>query len=117
MDTKEIELKKSLINHKDLDQRKYSYLTGNFYLLKSAIRYYSVKVGKSFTAGDIADDFPLTIPVAGSTLRLLEDLDVIESRNRSKSSRRYMPQDTDIERLEALEDVLSQNYEIDEFTG
>lgn len=117
MESDNLSLRREIVELKDLEERQFDYLTGNFYILKAAVRYYSVKVGKSFTAGQVSEDFPLTIPVAGSGLRMLEKLGVVECRNSSSSANRYMPSKTDFGRLLKIEKILSENYEIDGFAG
>jgi GTP-sensing pleiotropic transcriptional regulator CodY len=82
--------------------------------MRSALRYFSVKQGLSFTSSKVADNFPLTVSTAGSCLKALEDLGVVESRTSSR--KRFLPQDTDMERLLEIEQVLKDNFEIDGFT-
>lgn len=108
-------LRKSVAEAKDFDERKYSVLTDNFYILKSALRYFSVKQGLSFTSSKISDNFPVSVPVAGSSLNILEELGVVESRTRSSAPDRYMPQEVDLERMEEIENILIENYEIKKF--
>lgn len=109
------ELKKNIEDVKDFQKRKYNSLTDNFYLVKAAIRYFAVKNGLSFTTQKISESFPLSIPAAGASLTVLEELEVIESRTDSGSPNRYMPQKVDMERLEEVEKILLENYEIEEF--
>lgn len=100
---------------KDLNPRQFQSLTTNFYVMKAAIRYFSVKKGMSFTSNKISENFPLTSPVAGLCLSAMEDLDIVSVRKQSSSPDRYMPQDVDMDRLEEVEKVLVDNFEIEEF--
>jgi hypothetical protein len=106
-------LQEEISRVKDLHQREYQALTRNFYLLKSALRYFSVKQGLSFTSSKVADNFPLTVSTAGSALKAFEHLDVVKSRTSSR--KRFLPQDTDMKRLSQVEEVLRKNLEIDGF--
>lgn len=108
-------LKTELERAKDFHARKFSDLTSNFYLMRSALRYYSVKKGMSITSARISEDFPVAVTVAGSCLSLLDELDVIEKRNESSSADRYPPGDVDLEKLRKLEEVLIESLEIDDF--
>lgn len=108
-------LKRDIVELKDLEDRQFKIFKENFYLAKAAVRYFAVKNQMSFTAARVADNFPLTIPSAGSCLNMLEQLGVIKSRTQSSSPNRYMPQSTDIERLKQVEKTLVENYEIEEF--
>jgi len=109
------ELKRKVERVKDFQERRYNSLTDNFYLVKAAVRYFAVKNGLSFTTQKVSESFPLSIPAAGASLTILEELDVIESRTESGSPDRYMPQKVDMEKMEELEKVLVENFEIDEF--
>ena len=108
-------LKTELERAKDFHARKFSDLTSNFYLMKSALRYYSVKKGMSITSTRVSEDFPVAVTVAGSCLSLLDELDVIETRNESSSADRYPPGDVNLERLQKLEDILVESLEIEGF--
>lgn len=108
-------LREEIVRAKDFHARKFSDLTSNFYLLKAALRYYSVKKGMSITSTRLSDDFPLAVTVAGSSLSLLEELEVIEKRSESSSADRYLPQTVDLERLEEIEKVLVDGMELEEF--
>jgi hypothetical protein len=84
-------------------------------VIKSALRYYSVNQGLSFTASKIGDEFPVSVPAAGSSLKILSDLGVVESRNDSSSANRYMPDNVDLEKLLQVEDILIEQLELEEF--
>lgn len=107
------EIRNDVSKAKDLHEREFKALTRNFYLMRSALRYFSVKQGLSFTSSKVADNFPLTVSSAGSCLKALEQLDVVESRNSSR--KRFMPQKCNLERMETVGEVLRENYEIGEF--
>lgn len=107
------EVRKDVSKAKDLYEREFKALTRNFYLMRSALRYFSVKQGLSFTSSKVADNFPLTVSSAGSCLKALEQLGVVESRTSSR--KRFMPQNCDLERMEVVGEVLRENYEIGEF--
>lgn len=109
----EASLRREASKVKDLEMRSFEALTRNFYLMRSALRYFSHKKGLSFTASDVSDEFPLTIPVAGSCLRALEMLDIVEGRGSSR--KRYMPEGTDLSRMEDLGEVLRENQELEDF--
>jgi len=109
------ELKQSIISIKDLNGRQFKIFTENFHLIKASIRYFKVKKQLSFTASKISDNFPLTIPAAGSSLSILKELEVVKPRKRSSSPDLYMPGDVDLERLEKIEEILVENLEIEEF--
>ncbi|MFB6174913.1 MAG: hypothetical protein ABEJ87_02965 [Candidatus Nanohalobium sp.] len=107
------ELKEDVVRVKDLHGRQFQALTRNFYVIRAAVRYFAVKQGLSFTSSKVAENFPLTVSSAGSSLNALEHLGVIESRTSSR--KRFLPKDTDMERLSRVEDVLRDNFEISEF--
>lgn len=109
------ELRNEVEKVKDFHGRNFSQLTSNFYIMRAALRYYSVKQGRSITSARISDDFPLTAPVAGSCLTVLEALGVVEKRNESSSKNRYLPSDVDMEKLKDLEKILQESYEIEGF--
>jgi 7,8-dihydro-6-hydroxymethylpterin-pyrophosphokinase len=69
----------------------------------------------SFTSSKIANNFPVTAPVAGSCLKILEELQIIEKRTNSSSASRYMPKTVDMDRMLALEKILIDSYEITDF--
>lgn len=98
---------------KDLHEREFKSFTRNFYLMKSALRYFSVKQGLSFTSSKVADNFPVTVSTAGSCLKVMEEIGVVESRNSSR--KRFMPQKCDLERMEEVGEILRENYEIRSF--
>ena len=106
-----MELQERLVDAKNHGTRKYQHLTNNFYLIKSALRYYSVKMNMSFTSSKVSEEFPLPVSIAGSCLAVLEEVGVIERRTDS-SSKRYMPETVNMELLEELEQVLKENHEI-----
>lgn len=110
------ELRREVIRAKDFHEHKFSDLTSNFYLVKSAIRYYSVKKGMSITSTRISEDFPLAVTIAGSCLSLLEELEVVEKRSESSSADRYPPASVDLERLEVIEEILVESNEIGSFS-
>jgi hypothetical protein len=103
------------VKAKDLNGRQFNNFTSNFYVIKSALRYYSVNQGLSFTASKIGDEFPVSVPAAGSSLKILSDLGVVESRNDSSSANRYMPDNVDLEKLLQVEDILIEQLELEEF--
>jgi hypothetical protein len=45
----------------------------------------------------------------------LDDLDVVDARTRSSSPDRFMPEDVDLDRMEKVEEILVDNFEIEEF--
>lgn len=108
------ELKHEIVKAKDMNERSFQTLTKNFYIFRAAIRYFSVRQGLSFTSSKLSDRFPIAAASAGSGLTVLEQLDVLNSRTDSSKSR-YMPRDVDIERLQAVEEILRESYEIDGF--
>lgn len=108
-----MELMEDVSRVKDLHEREFKVFTRNFYTMRSALRYFSVKQGLSFTSSKVAENFPANISVAGACLKVMEELDVIESRTSSK--KRYMPGETDLERMEKIGALLRENYEIRDF--
>jgi hypothetical protein len=108
-------LRADLEQAKDFHPRKFSDLTSNFYLVKSALRYYSIKKGVSITSARISEDFPLAVTVAGSSLSMLEELDVLQRRSESGSADRYLPEDVDLERLEEIGEILVESRELEGF--
>jgi len=110
-------VRQDLLDAKNFFDRPFLYLTENFYVMKAALRYFSVKKGMSFTSSKLSENFPISTPVAGSCLKILNELDVVDARSESSSPDRYMPEDVDIERLEKIEEVLVESKEIQEFTG
>ncbi len=109
------ELKTEVVRLKNGYPRKFKIFTKNFYITKSAVRYYKVKKNMSFTARKVSDNFPVSIPVAGSCLSILNELEVVKARTESSSPNRYLPKDIDMERLHDVEQLLAENYEIEEF--
>lgn len=110
------DIRNEVVKAKDLNGRQFKNFTSNFYVIKSALRYYSVNQGLSFTASKIGDEFPVSVPAAGSSLKILSDLGVVESRNDSSSANRYMPDNVDLEKLLQVEDILIEQLELEEFT-
>jgi len=108
-------VRRDVVDVKNHFERPFQYLTQNFYILKASLRYFSVKKGQSFTTSKLADNFPISVPVAGGCLKVLDELDVVSARNESSSPNRYMPDEVDLDRLEKVEEVLSENLEINEF--
>lgn len=109
------ELRREITDLKDLEGRQFNTFTENFYLIKAAVRYFAVKKNISFTAVKIAESFPMTIPSSGSCLNMLERLGVVKSRTKSTAPDRYMPGKVDMERLNHVESILVENYEIAKF--
>jgi len=115
MKQKNTVLLEQVVDAKDHGERQFQHFTNNFYIMKAALRYYSVRQGQSFNSSKISNNFPITIPEAGSALNVLESLEVVESRSRSSSPDVYMPGKVDMERLEKVQKVLLDSYEIDSF--
>lgn len=109
------ELRQEVVKAKDMHPRKFSDLTSNFYLMKSALRYYSVKKGMSITSTRVNDDFPLPVTVAGSCLSMLDEMNVIEKRSESSSADRYPPGKVDLEQLQRVEEILEESMELSGF--
>jgi hypothetical protein len=109
------DVKQQVVKAKDMNERKFKYLSDNFYVVRSALRYFSVKQGRPLTSSKLSDNFPLTAPIAGSCLDMLDQLDVVEKRTESNSPHVYMPEKVDMVRLESVEQVLKDNYEINEY--
>lgn len=109
------ELRQEIGELKDFDSRQFQIFADNFYLIKAALRYFSVKQGLSFTSVKVSENFPLASTTAGSCLNMLEELDVVSERKKSSSASRYMPQQVDMEKLEQVENILVENFEIKEF--
>lgn len=110
-------LRDDVVRVKDHHDRKFKIFTNNFYIMKAALRYFAVKQGLSFTSSKVADNFPINVSVAGSCLKVLSELEVIEERTSSSSPNRYLPGDVNMERLKQIEGVLSEGYEINDFWG
>lgn len=108
-------IRNEVVKAKDLNGRQFNNFTSNFYVVKSALRYYSKNQGLSFTASRMADEFPLSVPAAGSCLKILSDLDVVKSRTESSSADRYLPENVDLSRLLKVEEILIEQLEIEEF--
>lgn len=113
MEGTETRLRNQIVDAKDLYEREFKAFTRNFYLMKSALRYFSVKQGLSFTSSKVADNFPVTVSTAGSCLKAMEEMDIVESRNSSR--KRFMPQKCNLERMEEVGEILRENYEIKSF--
>ena len=111
------DVRQDVVDAKNFFDRPFLYLTQNFYVMKAALRYYSVKKGMSFTSSKLADSFPISTPVAGSCLKILNELEVVEARSESSSPDRYMPEDVDIGRLQEIEKVLVESKEIQKFVN
>lgn len=109
------DLKNLTVELKDFEERKFNYLVDNFHVLKSALRYYSVKKGVSFTSSKLSEDFPLAVTVAGSSLSILTELGIVEPRRRSNSPDRYLAEEVDLQRMNDLGTVLVENHEIKSF--
>ena len=112
---REKELRREIVDLKDWDSRKYNYFVDNFYVLRSALRYFAVKKGVSFTSSKVAENFPLPVTVAGSCLTVLNKLDVVDVRTVSSSPDRYLPEKVDLDKLAEVEKVLKENHEIEDF--
>lgn len=106
------ELRKEIVDLKNHDKRRYDSLASNFYIMKASLRYFSVKKGLSFTSSDVSDNFPVNASVAGSCLKALDELNVLQPRG---SRPRYMPEKVDLDRLKEIEDILKEEHEIEEF--
>ncbi len=107
------EVQEKIVDSKNHGRRKYQHFTNNFYMLKSALRYYTVKKNMSFTSSKLSEDFPLPVSVAGSGLSVLEEIGVVERRTDS-SKKRYMPENVDWKLMDEIEHVLKENREIKE---
>ncbi len=114
---READLKESMVQLKDLEERKYNHFVDNFYILRSALRYYAVKKGNSFTSSKMSEDFPLAVTVAGSCLNILTELEVVEPRTRSSSPDRYTPEKVEMEKMREIGNVLRENHEIKPFNS
>jgi len=102
---------------KNFEERKFNYFTDNFYVMKSALRYYSIKKGISFTSSKLSEDFPVAVTVAGSCLNILGELGIVEPRTDSSSPNRYTPEKIKVKKMEEIGKVLRQNHEIKPFYG
>jgi predicted transcriptional regulator len=109
------QLFQDVVDAKNHNSRNFTQLTNNFYLVKSALRYYTVEKEMSFTSGKISDSFPIPLNAVGSSLKVLEELDVIESRTESSHQNRYMPQQVNLDKIEDIEEILRENKEIEDF--
>lgn len=108
-------LREEVVDAKNYYEREFSYLTSNFYIMKACLRYFSVKKGMSFTSSKVSDNFPISVPVAGSSLKVLDELNVVESRGTRPE--RYMPQKVDLDKMLEIEKILLESKEIREFQG
>jgi len=106
-------LRHDIARAKDLYEREFKALTRNSYIMRSALRYFSVKQGLSFTSSKVADNFPVTVSTAGSCLKVMDEIGAVESRNSSR--KRFMPQKCDLEKMEEAGEILRANYEIRDF--
>lgn len=111
----EMDLRKELEDLKNFDERSFNYMTENFYIVRSALRYFSRKKSVSFTSSRLSENFPLSVPVAGSCLNALEKIDVVSSRTESNSPNVFMPQNVDLDRMEEIRKILHESHEIQEF--
>lgn len=111
----QVDLKEEIVKLKDHRNRQFQIFTDNFHILKAALRYFSVKQGTSITSSKVANNFPLTVCTAGSGLKMLAELGVVEKRSESSSPNRYMSRDVDMERLQRVEDILVEGREVSEF--
>lgn len=111
----EMDLRKELEDLKNFDERSFNYMTENFYIMRSALRYFSQKKSVSFTSSRLSENFPLSVPVAGSCLNALEKIDVVSSRTKSNSPNVFMPQNVDLDRMEEIRKILHESHEIQEF--
>ena len=109
------ELGQKIAELKDFESRQFKIFVDNFYLIKAAVRYFGVKQGLSFTSVKVSDNFPLASTTAGSCLNMLQELDVVSVRKESTSASRYMPQEVDMEKMSKVEDILKENFEIEDF--
>lgn len=108
-------LREEVIKAKNHHERKFTLLTENFYLMRSALRYFTQKKGSSFNSSKVAENFPLPVPVAGSCLNILEKLGVVEARTKSSSPDLYMPRKVDLDRMCEVGEILRESHEIREF--
>ncbi|MFB6180481.1 MAG: hypothetical protein ABEJ93_01260 [Candidatus Nanohalobium sp.] len=113
MEQELLDLHSQVSKVKDLHPREFRSVTQNFYVLKAALRYYSENQGLSITSSRIKEDFPLNAAAAGSCLKVMDFLEVVETRNNGK--RRVMPDKVDLNRLEKIGDLLRENQEIRSF--
>lgn len=109
------DVERSIIELKDLQPQTFNHLVENFHVMNSALRYFSVKRSISFTTSKISDNFPVPLTVAGFCLNALSEVDVVSERNPDGSSKRYLPGDVDLERMDELRKVLEDNMEIRSF--
>jgi|APHM01.1.fsa_nt_gi hypothetical protein len=115
LENENLDMRQNVIDAKNASERKFKTFTGNFYILKSALRYFSVKKGMSFTSSKLANNFPVSATIAGSSLRILNDLGVVQARTESSSPDRYMPKDVNLNKMEKVEEILIENFEIKDF--
>ncbi|MFB6114656.1 MAG: hypothetical protein ABEK04_00040 [Candidatus Nanohalobium sp.] len=113
MEDPEVRVRQDVVDAKDNYGRQFQVFSENFYLMKAALRYFTVNQGLSFTSSKVADNFPLNVSTAGSCLKIMEELGVIESRTSSR--KRFLPGSSDLDRMEEVEQVLRNNFEIREF--
>lgn len=114
---KQQNLKEEIVDLKDFQGRQFEVFAENFHIMKAALRYFSVDIGMSFTSTKISKKFPVTASVAGTCLNMMEDLNIVESRNSSASPKRFRPQKTNLEKLLEVEQVLVESLEIRDFCG
>lgn len=108
-------LREDIVELKDFEERRFNHFKDNYYLMRSALRYYSVKKGVSFTSSKLSEDFPMAVTVAGSCLKILTELEVIEPRTESSSPDRYTPEKVDMDKMDEIGDFLRKNHEIKDF--
>ena len=108
-------LREDIVELKDFEERRFNHFKDNYYLMRSALRYYSVKKGVSFTSSKLSEDFPMAVTVAGSCLNILTELEVIEPRTESSSPDRYTPEKVDMDKMDEIGDFLRKNHEIKDF--
>lgn len=108
------EIFQETVDAKNHHATNFNHLTRNFYILKSALRYFKIRKGKSITSKAVADNFPLDSYSAGCALQALKQLGVVEPRTDSTRDR-YMPEKVDLDRLEQIQQILTENREIKAF--
>jgi len=111
------DVRRDLVDAKNHFGRQFDQFTQNFYIMKASLRYFAVKKKMSFKSSDISESFPVNTPVAGSCLKVLNELDVVNARTESSSPNRYMPRNVDLKKMMKIEEILVENREIPEFLG
>lgn len=110
------EVYEEVIDAKNHYSTNFNHLTRNFYVMKAALRYFKVKNGMSITSSKISEKFPVESYTAGCALKTLDEIGVVESRTDS-SSKRYMPEDINLEKMEEVQNILVDSREINDFHG